>query len=98
MACRFQSPTIVGWMPCFVANCAVVSLPHNASSATFALKSAEYRFRLLVIQVRPSQEQTELKPLSEIRVPPHHGSGHRHWVSGGEIPEAPQGRDALTGR
>jgi hypothetical protein len=26
---------------------------------------------LLVIQVRPSQERTELKPLSEFRVPPH---------------------------
>jgi hypothetical protein len=35
------------------------------------LKSAEYRFRLLVIQVRPSQERTELKPLSEFAVPPH---------------------------
>src|SRR3954470_13908125 len=61
MACRFHSPTIVGWMPCLVANCAVVSSPRSASSATFALKSAEYRFRLLVIQVRPSQERTELK-------------------------------------
>src|SRR3954469_24390026 len=71
MACRFQSPTIVGWMPCFVANCAVVSSPRSASSANFALNSAEYRFRLLVIQVRPSQERTELKPLSEFAVPPH---------------------------
>src|SRR3954464_12720930 len=71
MACRFQSPTIVGWMPCFVANCAVVSSPRSASSATFALNSAEYRCRLLVIQVRPSQEQTELKPLSEFAGPPH---------------------------
>src|SRR4051812_13372701 len=70
MACRFHSPTIVGWMPCFVANWAVVSSPRSASSATFALNSAKYRFRLLVIQVRPSQERTELKPLSEIRVPP----------------------------
>src|SRR3954447_17403808 len=58
-------------MPCFVANWAVVSSPRSASSATFALNSAEYRFRLLVIQVRPSQERTELKPLSEFAVPPH---------------------------
>src|SRR3954465_1341888 len=71
MACRFQSPTIVGWMPCFVANCAVVSSPRSASSATFALNSTEYRCRLLVIQVRPSQERTELKPLSKFAVPPH---------------------------
>src|SRR4051794_7690377 len=70
MACFFHSPTIVGWMPCLVANWAVVSSPRSASSATFALKSAEYRFRLLVIQVRPSQERTELKPLSEFAVPP----------------------------
>jgi transposase len=70
MACRFHSPTIVGWMPCLVANCAVVSSPRSASSATFALKSAEYRFRLLVIQVRPSQERTELRPLSKFRGPP----------------------------
>src|SRR3954449_8637596 len=83
MACRFQSPTIVGWMPCFVANCAVVSSPRSASSATFALNSTEYRCRLLVIQVRPSQEQTELKPLSKFAGPPqvliefigHHLSG-----------------------
>src|SRR4051794_5667144 len=71
MACFFHSPTIVGWMPCFVANWAVVSSPRSASSATFALNSAEYRFRLLVIQVRPSQERTELKPLSEFAAPPH---------------------------
>src|SRR4051794_9379404 len=75
MACRFHSPTIVGWMPCFVANCGVVSSPRSASSATFALKSAEYRFRLLVIQVRPSQERTELKPLSEFAVPPQSPTG-----------------------
>jgi hypothetical protein len=37
------------------------------------LKSAEYRFRLPVIQVRPCQEQTELKPLSEFGGPPHRG-------------------------
>src|SRR3954451_21614073 len=70
MACRFQSPTIVGWTPCLVANWAVVSSPRSASSATFALNSAEYRCRLLVIQIRPSQERTELKPLSEFVVPP----------------------------
>src|SRR5271165_4125945 len=64
MACFFHSPTIVWWMLCLVANCAVVSSPRSASRATFALKSAEYRFRLPVIPVRPSQEQTELKPMS----------------------------------
>jgi hypothetical protein len=52
-------------MPCLVANCAVVSSPRRASRATFALNCAEYRFRLLVIQVRPSQEQTELNLLSK---------------------------------
>src|ERR1700760_1131898 len=72
MACFFHSPTIVGWMPCLVANCAVVRSPRSASSATFALKSAEYRFRLFVIQVRPSQERTELSPLSEFQGPPHY--------------------------
>jgi hypothetical protein len=36
------------------------------------LKSAEYRFRLLVMPVRPSQEQTELKPLPKFVVPPQH--------------------------
>src|ERR1700757_4098049 len=60
-------------MPCFVANCAVVNSPRSASSATFALKSAEYRFRLLVIQVRLSQKRTELSLLSEFRGPPQVG-------------------------
>lgn len=36
-------------MPCLAANCTVVSSPRNASSATFALNSAEYRVRLPVI-------------------------------------------------
>src|ERR1700744_2484371 len=62
-------------MPCFVANFAVVSSPRSASSATFALKSAEYRFRLPVMQVRPSQERTELNLLSEFQGPPHRASG-----------------------
>src|SRR3954451_21000810 len=95
MACRFQSPTIVGWTPCFVANCAVVSSPRSASSATFALNSTEYRCRLLVIQVRPSQERTELKPLSKFAVPPQWRPGlslrrqpqqplHTHFWSAGE--------------
>jgi hypothetical protein len=57
--------------PCLVANCAVVSSPRSASRATFALKSTEYRFRLPVIQVRRAHEQTELKPLSGFRGPPH---------------------------
>src|ERR1700758_1605071 len=58
-------------MPCLVANCAVVNSPRSASNATFALKSAEYRFRLLVIQVRLSQKRTELNHLSEFRGPAH---------------------------
>src|SRR5215831_9521698 len=57
-------------MPCLLASCAVVSSPRSASRATFALKSAEYRCRLPVIQVRPSQEQTELNLLSEFPGPP----------------------------
>jgi len=36
------------------------------------LNSTEYRFRLLVIQIRPSQERTELKPLPKFVVPPQH--------------------------
>src|SRR4051794_33943028 len=59
-------------MPCLLASCAAVSSPRSASRATFALKSAEYRFRLPVIQVRPSQEQTELNLLSEFPGPPHY--------------------------
>jgi hypothetical protein len=51
--------------------CVVVGSPGSASRATFALKSTEYRIRLPVVQVRPTQEQTELKPLSELQGPPH---------------------------
>src|SRR5690348_3250229 len=58
-------------MPCFVANCAVVSSPRSASKATFALKSAEYRFRLPVIGSVLTKGRTKLKHLSEIRGPPH---------------------------
>src|SRR3954449_1111493 len=57
-------------MQCLVANCAVVSSPRSASSATFALNSAEYRVRLPVIRVRPSRRRTELTRLPEIRGPP----------------------------
>src|SRR6185312_14372631 len=48
-AWRFHSLIIVWCTPCFVASCAVVSSPRSASSATFALNSAEYLFRLPVI-------------------------------------------------
>ena len=71
IACFFHSPTIVWWMLCLLASCAAVSSPRSASRATFALKSAEYRFRLPVIQVHPSQEQTELNLLSDFPGPPH---------------------------
>src|SRR3954451_14672466 len=57
-------------MPCLAASCAVVSSPRSASKATFALNSAEYRFRLPVIRVRPSRRRTELNHLSEVRGPP----------------------------
>src|ERR1700738_5227394 len=70
IACFFHSPTIVWWMPCLVASCAVVNSPRSASRATFALNSAKYRFRLPVTQVRPSQQRAELNPLSEFRGPP----------------------------
>src|SRR6201986_3329596 len=72
-------------MPCFVANCAVVSSPRSASSATFALKSAEYRFRLLVIQVRLSQKRTELNLLSEFRGPPHNDGSRPEAFNASEI-------------
>ena len=65
-----HSPTIVWWMLCLLASCAAVSSPRSASRATFALKSTEYRFRLPVIQVHPSQEQTELNLLSDFPGPP----------------------------
>src|SRR4051812_6973678 len=93
MACFFRSPTIVGWMPCFVANWAVVSSPRSASSATFALNSAEYRCRLLVIQIRPSQERTELKPLSEFVVPPQTVAAHR---ARGQTPAVGAGQPEVT--
>src|ERR1700712_4317108 len=57
-------------MPCFVANCAVVSSPRSASKATFALKSAEYRFRLPTIGSVLTKGRTKLNPLSEFRGPP----------------------------
>src|SRR3954454_9085769 len=57
-------------MPCFVANCAVVSSPRSASKATFALKSAEYRFRLPTIGFVLTKGRTKLKHLSEIGGPP----------------------------
>src|ERR1700686_5644174 len=68
-------PTIVWWMPCLVASCAVVNSPRSASRATLALNSAEYRFRLPVTQVRPSQQRAELNPLDELRGPPHEEAG-----------------------
>ncbi len=59
------------WMPCLAANCAAVSSPRSASSATFALKAAEYCVRSPVIRVRPSHRRTKLIHLSETRGPPH---------------------------
>src|ERR1700742_1970003 len=58
-------------MPCFAANCAVDSSPRRASRATFALKSAEYRFRLPVIGSVLTKGRTKLNHLSEVRGPPH---------------------------
>src|SRR6516162_5748677 len=58
-------------MPCFAVNWPTVSSPLIASSATFALNSAEYLFRLPVIgSVLPSG-QTKLNHLSSFRGPPH---------------------------
>jgi hypothetical protein len=48
--------------------------PPSASSATFDLKSAEYRRRLPVIRVRPAHRRTELGHLSKIRGPPQTSS------------------------
>jgi hypothetical protein len=78
MAWRFHSPTVVWWMPCFAASYAAVRSPRSASSATFALNSAEYRVRLPVIRVRPSRGRTELKYLPEFRGPAHlhHAQNH----------------------
>jgi hypothetical protein len=53
IACRFQFAIIVGWMPCFVASSASVRSPRIASSATRALNSPVYRFRVVFIAVRP---------------------------------------------
>src|SRR5271166_4959974 len=68
-ACLFHSLTIVWWMECLVASCAVVRSPRSASRATLALNSAEYRLRLPVISIRPSQERAELNRLSDFRGP-----------------------------
>jgi hypothetical protein len=76
ISCHEKAPYLQLADLCFVANCAVVSSPRGASRATFALKSAEYRFRLPVMQVHPSQEQTELKLLSELQGPAHLHPGH----------------------
>jgi hypothetical protein len=57
-------------MPCFAANCAAVSSPRSASSATFALNSDEYLVRLPAIRGCPSLAQIKLNRLSEVRGPP----------------------------
>jgi hypothetical protein len=54
IACRFHVAIIVGWMPCFAASSASVKSPRIASSATLALNSPVYRFRVVFIAVRPS--------------------------------------------
>ena len=69
-AWRFHSLTIVWCTPCFVANCAVVSSPGNASRATFALNSAAYLFRLPVIRSVLQPGQTKLKRPSDFPGPP----------------------------
>src|ERR1700753_3580865 len=64
-------------MPYFVANCAVVSSPRSASKASFALKSAEYRFRLPVIAFVLIQGRTKLTHLPDIRRPPQRYEAQR---------------------
>ena len=54
IACRFQVAIIVGWMPCFAASSASVKSPRIASSATFALNSPVYLFRVAFILFHPS--------------------------------------------
>jgi hypothetical protein len=71
MACCFHCPTIVWWMPCFAACCAVVSSPRSASSATRALNSAEYRVRFPAIGSVLFTGRTKLIHLSEFPGPAH---------------------------
>src|ERR1019366_8396421 len=71
MACLRQAAIIVWWTPCFVANCDRVSSPFSASSATLALKSAEYRFRFPVIKSVLQRGRTYLSRLSDFPAPPH---------------------------
>ena len=54
VAWRFHVAIIVGWMPCLAANSASVSSPRIASSATLALNSPVYLFRVVFMSVHPS--------------------------------------------
>src|SRR5690606_5586083 len=65
-ACRFHAAIIVWWMPCFAANSASVWSPRIASSATFALNSALYRFLVVFIPVLP-QVGISLTPCPNFR-------------------------------
>ncbi len=82
MACRFHSPTIVWWIPCLAASCAVVSSPRSASSATRALNSAEYRVRLPVIGSVLFAGRTKLSHPSKIPGPAHSDGGPRTKLPG----------------
>jgi hypothetical protein len=57
IACRFQVAIIVGWMPCLAASSANVRSPRIASSATLALNSPVYLFRVVFIAVHPSRRE-----------------------------------------
>jgi hypothetical protein len=75
-------------MPCFAVNWPTVSSPLIASSATFALNSAEYLFRFPVIgSVLPSG-RTKLNHLSSFRGPPHLATPALRQHGTGQIEEA----------
>src|SRR5215204_6257187 len=63
-ASRFQAAIWVGCKPCLVASSATVAWPLSASSATFALNSAENRLRVLMMD-RPLHRRIHLSRLSQ---------------------------------
>src|SRR5215211_3070782 len=68
-ASRFQAAIWVGCSSCLVASSATVSWPLIASSATFALNSAENRLRVLMVDY-PLHSRIHLNRLSQETGPP----------------------------
>src|SRR5215207_2095689 len=68
-ASRFQAAIWVGCKPCLVASSATVAWPLSASSATFALNSAENLLRVLMMD-RPLHRRIHLSRLSQEVGPP----------------------------